>query len=135
MAVSFSLKDLTDSGFVLVKHNTMKIRDSFLSVADHGSWVLLSKSEFDDLSSGNIDVDSALFKQLKERGFIVTNSNFDDVCGLYRKRMDFMNFGVSLHIVVVTQRCNHHCVYCHARPKELSETGYDMTRPVAEKNS
>lgn len=38
-----------------------------------------------------------------------------------------------LHIVVVTQACNHNCVYCHASAKPTKDSKYNMDKKTAKK--
>jgi uncharacterized protein len=48
-------------------------------------------------------------------------------------KYSFLSQGTSLHIVVVTLRCNQKCVYCHASSMPMAAKGMDMTKETAEK--
>ena len=43
-----------------------------------------------------------------------------------RTKKAFLDSFTSLHIFVLTLRCNQNCIYCQASSKESSETKYDM---------
>ncbi|MBT7497864.1 His-Xaa-Ser system radical SAM maturase HxsB, partial [Candidatus Woesearchaeota archaeon] len=49
-----------------------------------------------------------------------------------REKKGFLFQGPGLHILILTLRCNEHCVYCHASSKDLKEKQYDMTKEIAE---
>ena len=92
----------------------MKIGDDTVLMADHGSWVSLSKKEYDLYRSGKVETSPQLFGFLASKGIILTDDNRQAVTDAYRKRKRFLYQGTSLHIVVPTLRCNHRCVYCHS---------------------
>jgi len=50
---------------------------------------------------------------------------------IYRSKNDFLFGGPSLHIIVVTLRCNHKCVYCHASAQDMDRKELDMDEETA----
>lgn len=42
-----------------------------------------------------------------------------------------MFHGTSLHIIVVTLRCNYNCIYCQASSRNLKSKGFDMNKKTA----
>ncbi|MBR1579664.1 MAG: His-Xaa-Ser system radical SAM maturase HxsB [Selenomonadaceae bacterium] len=51
----------------------------------------------------------------------------------FRTRKAFLNEFTSLHMIVVTCRCNFKCSYCHASSMDLNSEDRDMTWEVAQK--
>jgi sulfatase maturation enzyme AslB (radical SAM superfamily) len=71
------------------------------------------------------------YPMLLENGFIKTPS-FEETSEAYmREKMSFLNIGPSLHMMVITLRCNHHCTYCHAAVAPEDAMEYDMSRETA----
>ena len=109
-----------------------KLGNSYLVTTDHGSWASLEKEDFDLLMKGRLKKPE-LIKELKEKGFILTKKNMNNVVEKLSKRFSFLLQGTSLHIVVPTLRCNLKCVYCHASSRPLDENDCDMDINTAEK--
>ena len=74
----------------------------------------MKEKEFVSLKEGRFSRDKKLTARLSERGFIRERLDFEglarDFSGLCRHTFS----GPSLHILVVTLKCNHACVYCRA---------------------
>jgi len=47
------------------------------------------------------------------------------------KKNHFVGSGPTLHMIVVTLRCNHHCRYCHAAVAPMTAKEFDMTEETA----
>ncbi len=133
MAFSITKEELEHKGYVPFNYNIRKIGNNTLVVAEHGQWAILDDGEFDLLENGIIKNDSELFKMLEEKGIILTLKNENLITDYYKQRMSFLNQGVSLHIVVLTRKCTHKCVYCHASAKNASSSEYDMDKETAKK--
>jgi len=101
----------------------------YFVTTDHGSYCILSEREFDSLKKNKINEN--LRKRLDEAELIVSKDNLNEVIRLSRNRMNFLYKGTSLHIIVVTLRCNMNCVYCHASSKPCSKNEFDMDRETA----
>lgn len=102
-----------------------------LITTEHGDWCFLDDNQYDKLKSKNLDED--LYLKLEEKGIILTRNNKQEIGAALSKKYSHLHYGASLHIVVPTLRCNHKCVYCHARAKDESEKGFDMDEKTAEK--
>ncbi len=57
---------------------------------------------------------------------------FEGLAAQHRTRKLFTTEDPSLHIFVVTLRCDHRCPYCQVTPRLVSERGFDMTRNTAD---
>lgn len=71
-------------------------------------------------------------EDLERRGFLSDPDGLAHVVSRLRSRRSFLEHGPNLHIVVVTLRCDHKCVYCHASRSGMDDSGVDMTADTAE---
>lgn len=98
-----------------------------------GDFIFLNKKQFADFKTGKIKLKSQLGKKLDELDFL----KHDVPCGrmverFREKNQHFISLGPSLHIVVVTLRCNHRCVYCQTS-SHSDDKKTDMTKKTAKK--
>ncbi len=107
--------------------------DSFLVTAEHGTWVVLNKVEYDLLRLNQLHKDPNLFHSLEYKGIIVSERNIDLITDIFRKRKCYLFQGSSLHIVSMTSRCNHRCVYCYIEADSSGSGGGDMDEDTAKK--
>jgi radical SAM protein with 4Fe4S-binding SPASM domain len=102
-----------------------------LRLSRTGSTVVLTTQE--DAQIDELFMDERLFKKLERTGHIVTRENARAVFDRLEEWQRNVYSGPSLHIVVLTKRCNLNCVYCHMNP-EAVETGasaFDMRPETA----
>ncbi|HOJ86561.1 MAG TPA: His-Xaa-Ser system radical SAM maturase HxsB [Elusimicrobiales bacterium] len=103
--------------------NFKKIKNKYLITDDAGNFQYLSEKEFNKLSKDHID--RRLAKKLEK-----FNDNL-------QKIEDIKNINSSsykkpgLHIMVISVRCNHSCVYCQASAKKEKA---DMSYKTAKKS-
>lgn len=63
---------------------------------------------------------------MKEQGIIVDRENIGSLMRDYRSMNRFLFQGPSLHIVVVTLRCNQKCIYCQAKSPDAKKSDMDV---------
>ena len=118
---------LKDVPYVINKFCNQKFDDNhILLTTDHGSWVLLSKEEYELLLKKRVEEDSHLFEVLEDKGIIITEKNQNSLVEGYGEKFNYLFNGISLHIIAPTLRCNQNCVYCQANSKDLKCKNYDM---------
>ena len=105
-----------------------------------GEFLVLSESNFNILINEDFEVLSEEIKEkLLTRHFICFEEDLDFTENLLaiklRTKKDFLNDFTSLHMIVLTLRCNCICSYCHASSKGLDENEkrYDMSIDTAKK--
>mgnify|MGYP006286316455 CR=1 FL=1 len=103
--------------------------DDYFVTTDHGSYCILSEKDLINLKANKID--DSLKKKLLKSQIIIDNSNINEAIELTKSRNHFLFSGTSLHIMVVTLRCNMDCVYCHASSKKEHKKEYDMDKATA----
>lgn len=101
-------------------------QDSFLITTEHGAWIVLDKREYDLLRLNRLDKDPNLFSTLEHKGVIVTDRNIDLIVETYRRKKCFIFGGSGLHIVSMTSRCNHRCIYCYVNASSSNSKNSDM---------
>ncbi|MBU1177466.1 MAG: His-Xaa-Ser system radical SAM maturase HxsB [Patescibacteria group bacterium] len=108
-----------------------KIKDKYLLTNDVGGFLFLTKKEFKDFLSDNLEKDKEPYLSLNKKSFIKKDLDLTESIDKYRLKNSFLFNGPSLHIVVVTLRCNHKCVYCHASAQAMDRTDLDMDKETA----
>jgi len=101
--------------------------DVFVASVDSGSWTFLDRTEHTALRSG--DLSGELERRLEASHILLTEQNLDEYVERLGRHYGFLNEGPTLHILVVTPRCNLTCVYCQASSAPSLSGG--MTTDVA----
>jgi His-Xaa-Ser system radical SAM maturase HxsB len=114
------------------KYRWKRLGEKFFLTTDSGTHITLSKPEFTKLKEENFD--DKLQRKLEDANILLTEENMDKAASLLQKRYSFLLHGPSLHIIVVTLRCDMNCIYCHASSKPVSNTTYDMDKDTAKKS-
>jgi len=112
---------MTTTQSSILPFNCEKINDKYLVTNRMGCWDALSEKEFRQLNSLRVEPGSDLFNRLLERGLIVDEDNIRRIIDGYRSLNANLFTDTSLHIAVVTKRCNLRCSYCHAEGGASSE--------------
>ena len=133
MAFSISAEDFESKKYVISSWRTARICDKNLIVSEHGKWVILDDNELEKLKNYKLRADDRLFRLLEEKGIILTKDNYEKIQEYFHNKMGFLFNGVSLHIVVLTNRCSHKCIYCHASSKDAKKSELDMKESTARK--
>ena len=110
-----------------------KLGDKYLVTNDIGRYVFLSPNLFKQFIEGTLSENSDIYQELEKNEFIKDSLNINNLAGKYRQRNAFIFQGPTLHIVVVTLRCNQKCLYCQASSRNIEERGYDMDIDTARK--
>lgn len=108
-----------------------KIKSRYLLTNEVGDFVFLNKRDFDKYVAGELPEKSKKMVELKEKGFIRTHLDFSRLIEIYKNKHAVITDGPGLHIIVVTLRCNHKCLYCHASAVSDDKISYDMSEDVA----
>ncbi len=112
------------------------VHDRLLLTNEAGDFHFITPGEFDDILSGSLSPKLELFQDLKSKDFLATDSAdlaraVDMSATRYRSRKSFLNDFTSLHMMVVTLRCNQRCEYCQVSCEDDVAYKFDMTPEVA----
>src|SRR5687767_13466049 len=89
-----------------------EVSDNVLITSDAGQYAFLAEREFKDLIQGRLREDDPLADALEAKHFIYRGDPSLAIrlsAAQLRTRKSFLRGGPSLHIFVVTLRCDHSC--------------------------
>lgn len=132
------LTSLPSAGLVktepLAPFNFRDMGGWFLLTNDWGHYLMLDRPDFRRFMEGKVSEDDPLWAELQERGFLRHRLDFPSLSASYVKKNAFHWFsGPSLHMIVVTLRCNQKCQYCHSSVVDPSRTDTDMDLETAKR--
>ena len=107
-----------------------------LMVNECGEFLFLEENRFDSLVRHEVDESSEDFLNLKGKLFVAQDDPevaLQKIAAKYRSRKSFLREFTSLHMMVITLRCNQRCEYCQVSCAEQDAYKYDMPVDVAEK--
>ena len=126
--IPLTLKDFLYFRFKQIEKNTVLLTN------DIGDYLKIDSKDFNTLRSQPDQLKASVVSQLEQHRFIHTPQGVQDTIEGYRKKYWFLENGTSLHIMVVTLRCDHACSYCQVSRVNLdSPPKYDMDKRTAEK--
>ncbi len=96
-----------------------------------GSYVVLNTEEYVMLMADKID--KHLFEILESNDIIITNANKSRIKNKIRYAKKHLLYGPLLHIVAVTNRCMHNCLYCHSPIVPVDRVEQDMSFKTAKR--
>ena len=100
---------------------------------DIGEYIYLTPVQFDLLADGRLEKQAPdKFLELIHKNFIRKRINLQLLVNRFAQK-HFVGKGVDLHIVILTLRCDHKCVYCHASAVPIDSKGFDMGLLTARK--
>ena len=98
-----------------------------------GATLRLTKAEFGLFRSGKAKENSVLFRRLQAAGLLRGRLDFESAAARGRGLSAGVYEGPGLHILVLTLKCNHACVYCRATAGAAGKNT-DMSRSTAFKS-
>ena len=120
----------------MINHfNFRKIGNKYLITNDQGRYMFVTSEELKMLVDNNIDYSSCFGKEAESKLFCYDGSIFafsDRLIPYYREAKNYLFSGTSLHIFVVTNLCNHDCIYCQAHTNN-THTHQTMSIQTAQK--
>lgn len=110
-----------------------KLDSNYLLTNEVGEYIFLKPELFEKFLAGKLEPKSKIYQELKEKNFIGDQLDKETLAEKYRQKNQFLFRGPSLHIVVITLRCNHKCIYCQTSSCSVDEKGFDMNIATAKK--
>lgn len=111
--------------------------DSVLIINVAGEASILNKLEFEALCNEDYEwLSKEKLNELIAKNFVTTSENLllsiELLANKLRSRRDYLSYFTSLHMIVLTLRCNCMCSYCHASSKGgIDDKSYDMDEMTA----
>ncbi|HEV2806308.1 MAG TPA: His-Xaa-Ser system radical SAM maturase HxsB [Chthoniobacterales bacterium] len=101
-----------------------------------GNYQVMQRQDLDDLVRHRLPVHSPVYDDLKANHFLAdrdSNVYRDLLAAKYRTRQARLPDFTSLHLFVVTLRCDHSCQYCQVSRVSEDRAAFDMTRETADR--
>ncbi|MBU2573126.1 MAG: His-Xaa-Ser system radical SAM maturase HxsB [Elusimicrobia bacterium] len=134
MAQKPAARKTNPSGGVLPQVLWKKTGGSYLLTNDAGHYAWLKEKDFAAITAGRLAETGPLFAELASKGFIRDRLDFNDLAAKWKKKNAYLNYGPGLHILVLTLRCNHKCLYCQSAAAGLGAAYTDMSLATARKS-
>lgn len=109
---------------------------NILLVSDVGEYLFLPTDQFAAFATGRLDAAAAPYASLKAKQFLLDSNSTVPVQLLatkYRTKKAFLDGFTSLHLFIVTLRCDHSCGYCQVSRVTGDRQAFDMTRDTADR--
>ena len=101
-----------------------------LLINDLGDYMIVPRGTVQRIANKNIEKDEELYKNLTA-SFFISETPVPELLDVMSVRLAtrkaFLDHFTSLHIFVLTLRCNQNCIYCQASSREKELHGYDMS--------
>lgn len=134
MAIGIDIEKVRDANLRnLVPFSFKKFGGDYLLVSDTGRYVFLGESQFKLLMEHGAGADPALERFLLDNHMILSPGNADIIANDKHRQLSAQAERTSLHIFVVTGRCNLACLYCQASAAGTKRLETDMTPVTAKK--
>jgi len=101
-----------------------------------GNYQVMERQDLDDLVRHRLPVHSPIYDHLKANHFLAdrdSNVYRDLLAAKYRTRLARLPDFTSLHLFVVTLRCDHSCQYCQVSRVSEDRAAFDMSRETADR--
>jgi uncharacterized protein len=122
--------------YQILPYRFERIDDTVFLSNEVGEHLYLSNQQFDEFVNHELDINSQVYNNLKSKQ-IIADKNIDDVVNMlatkFRTKKNFLAEFTSLHMIVVSLRCNSNCSYCQVSKKEKNDFSFDMTKKTAKK--
>lgn len=123
------------SVYRLLPFRFLRLDDSrVLLVNEAGEFHFLGGNAFAHLVRHELDTTSADYQDLKAKHFLFDSDSlapFELLATKYRTKKSFLDGFTSLHLFVVSLRCEHSCHYCQVSRVSTDRTRYDMSEETA----
>ncbi len=107
--------------------------DRCLVTNDSGHYAWLGLRDFEALMSGGLSDKHPLYGDLAAKGFVRDRLDFEGLAARWRSANSHLASGPGLHILVLTLRCNHKCLYCQSAAAGVGARDTDMSPATARK--
>jgi His-Xaa-Ser system radical SAM maturase HxsB len=107
-----------------------RLGERVLVTGEDGAFALLGKEDFERFLKGKLRSGPA-YRELVRAGLVRDPTAEQKIVDRLQRRCQHITQGPSLHIVILTLRCNQACVYCHASRKSPNARGLDMSLETA----
>ena len=123
--------------YIKLPFNFKYREDNVLLVNQVGEHLFVSHDDFNSFVNDTLDLSNPIYSRLKAKHFLTIEKEKDLVIDMLatklRTRKEYLLDFTSLHMIVITLRCNCLCKYCHASSVDYTNKKYDMSWETAKK--
>ena len=101
-----------------------------------GEYVLLPRADFQAFATHSLPLNSDAFLKLKAKHFLYDGTSdvaLDLLATKYRTKQAYLQNLTTLHLFVVSLRCDHSCPYCQVSRVSEDRAAFDMTPDTADR--
>lgn len=122
--------------YQILPHRFERLENEIFISNEVGEHLYLPGEEFKLFVDHELQSESDSYKNLKSKQ-IISDNNLDDVLEMlatkYRTKKHFLTQFTSLHMIVVSLRCNSNCSYCQVSKKDIEDLKFNMDKETAKK--
>ena len=122
-------------GYALLPFRFHRMPESrVLLTNDVGEYLVLPSADFDLFAAHQLDPNSAAYEALKSRHFLLDGDSsvaLDLLALKARTKFQHIKQFTSLHIFVVSLRCDYSCPYCQVSRQTTEKGRFDMSEETA----
>lgn len=115
--------------YITIDYRYKKFNNKYFLTSDTSRFCVLTEKEWNLFKHSCFTNES--LEKLKSSHILLDEENFQEAIDIKNMRFNDIMEGTSLHIIVVTLRCNMHCLYCQVGRKYCDDKKYDMTIETA----
>lgn len=122
--------------YKILPFNFIRFESDILLVNECGVYTYIEESIFKKFIDHELDTNSLDFLNLESKLFATTGNveyAVRKLAARYRSRKEFLRDFTSLHMMVITLRCNQRCEYCQVSCADQDAAKYDMPVDTAKK--
>lgn len=124
------------SPYQLLPFNFARMDGMYLLSNDAGDFALIERHDLQSLVHGTLRQDGDVYRKLRAKHFLYDSTSdvaLDLLALKIRTKQTVMRDFTSLHLFVVTLRCDYSCPYCQVSRQTQDRSKYDMSEKTAEK--
>ena len=123
--------------YSLLPFRYTRLDNEELLVNEAGEYMFTPSGTVQSLVKQDIAKNSDLYRTLKAKHFLYDEESsalLDVLATKYRTKKAFLERGIALHIMVLTLRCEHSCMYCQVSRQTPDRATFDMTAGTIERS-
>lgn len=120
--------------YQILPHRFERQHEEVFVTNEVGEYIYLPNEDYNKFVKHELCTENYSYNSLKSK-HILSDNNTESVLEMlstkYRTKKHFLSQFTSLHMVVVTLRCNSNCSYCQVSKKDIEDLNYDMDKETA----
>ena len=135
--MNLSHRATADRAYQFLPFRFMRLFGRTLLVNQGGQFLMLDNGDFARFAEGTLKANEEIFLDLKAKHFLtdgIMELPVEMLATKYRTKKAFLRSFTSLHMLVLTVRCNQRCKYCQVACERADTRRFDMQADTARKS-